>query len=382
MTPHLPSRLPDVGTTIFTVMSQLAVQHQAINLGQGFPDFECDPRLQALVTEAMRAGHNQYAPMAGLPALREAIAAKVERCYGHRYNPDTDITVTAGATQALLTAILCAVHPGDEVIVLEPVYDSYAPAIRLAGGRVVPVPLNTPDYSVPWDKVKAAITPRTRLLMLNSPHNPSGAVFSAADLDALEGVVRHTNVLIVSDEVYEHIVFDGALHQSVSRRLALAERSFVISSFGKTFHATGWKIGYCAAPAPLSAEFRKVHQFNVFSVSTPMQHGLAHFLKDPAPYETLPAFYQAKRDRFRAALAGSRFRLLPCPGTYFQVVDYSAISDETEEAFARRLTVEHKVAAIPVAAFYERPVERRVVRFCFAKKDETLDLATERLRKL
>ena len=382
MTPHLPSRLPDVGTTIFTVMSQLAVQHQAINLGQGFPDFECDPRLQALVTEAMRAGHNQYAPMTGIPALREAIAAKVARLYGHAYDPAAEVTVTAGATQALLTAILCAVHPGDEVIVLEPVYDSYVPAIRLAGGRAVPVPLNAPDYGVPWDKVKAAITPRTRLLMLNSPHNPSGAVFSAADLDALEAVVRDTNVLIVSDEVYEHIVFDGALHQSVSRRPALAERSFVISSFGKTFHTTGWKIGYCVAPAPLSAEFRKVHQFNVFSVSTPMQHGLANFLKDPAPYESLPAFYQTKRDRFRAALAGSRFRLLPCPGTYFQVVDYSAISDETEEAFARRLTMEHKVAAIPVAAFYDRPVERRVVRFCFAKKDETLDLATERLRRL
>jgi methionine aminotransferase len=382
MTPQLPSRLPEVGTTIFTVMSQLATQQGAVNLGQGFPDFDCDPRLQAYVTEAMRAGHNQYAPMTGIPALREAIAAKVARLYGHAYDAGSEITVTAGATQALLTAILCAVHPGDEVIVLEPVYDSYVPAIRFAGGRAVPVPLDTTDYSVPWDKVKAAITPRTRLLMLNSPHNPSGAVFSAADLDALEAVVRDTNVLIVSDEVYEHIVFDGALHQSVSRRPALAERSFVISSFGKTFHTTGWKIGYCAAPAPLSAEFRKVHQFNVFAVNTPMQHGLANFLKDPAPYETLPAFYQKKRDRFRAALAGSRFRLLPCPGTYFQVVDYSAISDETEEAFARRLTVEHKVAAIPVAAFYDRPVERRVVRFCFAKKDETLDLATERLRRL
>jgi methionine aminotransferase len=382
MTPHLPSRLPQVGTTIFTVMSQLASQHGAVNLGQGFPDFDCDPRLQAFVSEAMRAGHNQYAPMTGIPALREAIAAKVERLYGHAYDAGSEITVTAGATQALLTAILCAVHPGDEVIVLEPVYDSYVPGIRLAGGRPVAVPLNAPDYSVPWDKVRAAITPRTRMIMLNSPHNPSGAVFSAADLDALEAIVRDTNILLLSDEVYEHIIFDGLVHQSVSRRPLLAERAFVVSSFGKTFHATGWKIGYCAAPAPLSAEFRKVHQFNVFAVNTPMQHGLAAFLKDPAPYETLPAFYQAKRDRFRAGLAGSRFRLLPCPGTYFQVVDYSAISDETEEAFARRLTVDHKVAAIPVSAFYDKPLERRVVRFCFAKKDETLDLATSRLRVL
>ena len=382
MTPHISSRLPEVGTTIFTVMSQLATQHGAINLGQGFPDFDSDPRLHALVTEAMRAGHNQYAPMTGIPALREAIAAKVQRSYGHAYDPNTEITVTAGATQALLTAILCAVHPGDEVIVLEPVYDSYVPAIRLAGGRVVPVALNPADYSVPWDRVRAAITPRTRMIMLNSPHNPSGAVFSAADLDALEAIVHDTSILIVSDEVYEHIIFDGLEHQSVARRPALAERSFVVSSFGKTFHVTGWKIGYCCAPAVLSAEFRKVHQFNVFSVSTPMQHALAGFLRDPAPYETLPAFYQAKRDRFRSALAGSRFRLLPCPGTYFQVVDYSAISDESEEAFARRLTVELKVAAIPVAAFYDKPVERRVVRFCFAKKDETLDLATARLRTL
>jgi len=382
MTPHLPSRLPEVGTTIFTVMSQLATQHGAVNLGQGFPDFDCDPRLQAFVSDAMRAGHNQYAPMTGIPALREAIAAKVARLYGHAYDAGSEITVTAGATQALLTAILCAVHPGDEVIVLEPVYDSYVPGIRLAGGRPVAVPLNSHDYSVPWDKVRAAITPRTRLIMLNSPHNPSGAVFSAADLDALESIVRDTNILLLSDEVYEHIIFDGLVHQSVSRRPRLAERAFVVSSFGKTFHATGWKIGYCAAPAPLTAEFRKVHQFNVFAVNTPMQHGLAAFLKDPAPYETLPAFYQAKRDRFRAGLAGSRFRLLPCPGTYFQVVDYSAISEETEEAFARRLTVEHKVAAIPVAAFYDKPLERRVVRFCFAKKDETLDLATARLRAL
>jgi len=382
MTPHLPSRLPDVGTTIFTVMSQLAVQHQAINLGQGFPDFECDARLQALVTEAMRAGHNQYAPMTGLPALREAIAAKVERCYGYRYNADTDITVTAGATQALLTAILAAVHPGDEVIILEPAYDSYVPAIRLAGGTPVPVSLRGGDYSVPWDRVTAAVTTRTRMIILNTPHNPCGAVLAPQDLDALEAIVRDTDIVILSDEVYEHIVFDGREHQSMARRPALAERSFVVSSFGKTFHATGWKIGYCCAPASLSAEFRKVHQFNVFAVSMPMQHALAGYLQDPTPYLELSAFYQAKRDHFRAGLEGSRFKLLPCAGTYFQVVDYSAISDEPEEAFARRLTTSVGVAAIPVSAFYIQPEQRHAVRFCFAKRDETLDAALDRLRRV
>ncbi len=382
MTPTLPSRLPEVGTTIFTVMSQLAAQHGAINLGQGFPDFDCDPRLPALVTEAMRAGHNQYPPMTGIAALREAIAAKVEHLYGHAYDPGSEVTVTAGATQALLTALLCAVHPGDEVIVLEPVYDSYVPGIRLAGGLPVPVALNAGDYGVPWERVRAAITPRTRLIMLNSPHNPSGAVFSAADLDALEAIVAGTDILLISDEVYEHIVFDGSAHQSVSRRPLLAERAFVVSSFGKTFHVTGWKVGYCCAPASLSTEFRKVHQFNVFTVSSPMQHAFAAFLRDPLHYQTLPAFYQAKRDRFRAGLAQSRFRLLPCPGTYFQLVNYSAISDAPEESFARRLTTEHGVAAVPVSAFYGNPLEQQVVRFCFAKKDDTLDLATERLRAL
>ena len=382
MTPHLPSRLPDVGTTIFTVMSQLAVQHQAINLGQGFPDFECDLRLQALVTEAMRAGHNQYAPMTGLPALREAIAAKVERCYGYRYNADTDITVTAGATQALLTAILAAVHPGDEVIILEPAYDSYVPAIRLAGGTPVPVSLRGGDYSVPWDRVAAAVTTRTRMIILNTPHNPCGAVLAPQDLDALEAIVRDTDIVILSDEVYEHIIFDGREHQSMARRPVLAERSFVVSSFGKTFHATGWKIGYCCAPASLSTEFRKVHQFNVFAVSMPMQHALAGYLQAPAPYLELPAFYQAKRDHFRAGLDGSRFKLLPCAGTYFQVVDYSAISNEPEETFARRLTTSVGVAAIPVSAFYIQPEQRHAVRFCFANRDETLDAALDRLRRV
>jgi methionine aminotransferase len=381
-TPVLRSRLPEVGTTIFTVMSQLAVQHQAVNLGQGFPDFDCDARLQSLVAQAMREGHNQYALMTGVTALREAIAAKTERLYGHAYDPGTEITVSAGATQAIMTAILACVHPGDEVIALEPCYDSYVPSVRLAGGVPVFVPLDAGDYAVPWDRVRAAITPRTRLILLNSPHNPSGAVFSAADLDALENLVRGTDILLLADEVYEHIIFDGLAHQSLARRPALAERAFVISSFGKTFHTTGWKIGYCCAPRELTAEFRKVHQFMVFAVSSAVQNGIAAYLSDPAPYETLPAFYQAKRDRFRAGLAASRFRLLPCAGTFFQVVDYSAISDETEEAFARRLTVEHGVAAIPLSAFYMPPMERKVVRFCFAKKEDTLDRALERLVKV
>ena len=375
----LVSKLPQVGTTVFTLMSQLAERHGAVNLGQGFPDYDPDPRLQALVSEAMRAGHNQYAPLAGVAALREAIAAKMERLYGHAYDPAAEITVTAGATQALMSAILAVVHPGDEVIVLEPAYDSYVPSILLAGGQPVFVPLNAPDYSVPWDRVKAALTPRTRMLALNSPHNPSGAVWSAADLDALQGVVRDTDVLLLSDEVYEHIVFDERRHESLARRPALAERAFVVSSFGKTFHATGWKVGYCCAPRELTEELRRVHQFMVFAISTPVQHALAAYLGDPATYESLPRFYQRKRDRFRAGLAGTRFRLLPCPGTYYQLVDYSAISDQPEEAFARQLTARHGVAAIPVSALYSNPVERQVVRFCFAKKEETLERALARL---
>lgn len=382
-----PSKLPAVGTTIFTVMSQLAVQHGAVNLGQGFPDFECDPRLQALVTEAMRAGHNQYALMAGAMPLREAIAEKTARLYGQAYHPEREITVTAGATQAIMTAILACVHPSDEVIVLEPAYDSYVPSITLAGGSPVFVPLESAPggiggYRVPWQKVRAAMSPRTRLLLLNTPHNPSGAAWTEDDLDQLEALVRDTRVLLMTDEVYEHIIFDGLAHQSVARRPALAERAFVISSFGKTFHTTGWKIGYCCAPRELTEEFRKVHQFMVFAVSSHTQQAIAAYLKDPAPYETLPTFYQAKRDRFRDGLASSRFKLLPCSGTFFQVVDYSAISDETEEAFAHRLTIEHGVAAIPLSAFYMMPVERRVVRFCFAKKEDTLDRALERLAKV
>ena len=382
--PPLVSRLPHVGTTVFTRMSQLAIDHGAVNLGQGFPDFACDPALVDLVTDAMRAGHNQYPPMTGLPALRQAIAAKIEATYGHRYDANTDITVTAGASQAIQSAILAVVHPGDEVIVIEPAYDCYAPAIALAGGVVVPVTmrLDADGYRVEWADVRAAVTPRTRMVVINTPHNPTGTILRQADLDALVAIVQDTQILVLSDEVYEHMVFDGEPHASVARHPALAERAFVVSSFGKTFHVTGWKIGYVAAPAALMVEFRKVHQYNVFCVNAPMQHAIAGYLQDPAPWRDLPAFYQAKRDLFRAGLAESRFTLLPSDGTYFQCVRYDAISDLSEAEFAEWLTREIKVAAIPVSAFYSQPKESHVVRFCFAKKDETLQLALERLTRL
>ena len=380
----LVSRLPQVGTTVFTQMSQLALEHDAVNLGQGFPDFACDPKLVELVAEAMRAGHNQYAPMTGMPVLRQAIAAKIEATYGHRYDANTEITVTVGASQAIHTAILAVVHPGDEVIVIEPAYDCYAPAILLAGGVVAPVAMRFDEtgFSVPWDEVAAAVTPRTRMIVVNTPHNPTGTILRQADLDALAAIVDGTSILVLSDEVYEHMVYDGEPHASVSRDPRLAERAFVVSSFGKAFHVTGWKIGHVAAPAALMTEFRKVHQYNVFCVTAPMQHAIAAYLQDPAPWRDLPAFYQAKRDLFRAGLAGSRFTLLPSDGTYFQCVRYDAVSDLSEADFARWLTTEIKVAAIPVSAFYGQPKESRVVRFCFAKKDATLQLALERLGRL
>ncbi|EKU80172.1 pyridoxal phosphate-dependent aminotransferase [Massilia timonae] len=382
--PPLVSRLPQVGTTVFTQMSQLALEHDAVNLGQGFPDFACDPKLVELVAEAMRAGHNQYAPMTGMPVLRQAIAAKIEATYGHRYDANTEITVTVGASQAIHTAILAVVHPGDEVIVIEPAYDCYAPAIALAGGVVAPVAMRFDEagFSVPWDEVAAAVTPRTRMIVVNTPHNPTGTILRQADLDALAAIVDGTSILVLSDEVYEHMVYDGEPHASVSRDPRLAERAFVVSSFGKAFHVTGWKIGHVAAPAALMTEFRKVHQYNVFCVTAPMQHAIAAYLQDPAPWRDLPAFYQAKRDLFRAGLAGSRFTLLPSDGTYFQCVRYDAVSDLSEADFARWLTTEIKVAAIPVSAFYGQAKESRVVRFCFAKKDATLQLALERLGRL
>jgi len=379
--PPLASRLPNVGTTIFTVMSQLAARHGAVNLGQGFPDFDCDARLQRHLADAVAAGHNQYAPMTGVPALRAAIAAKNAALYGHSYDADTEITVTAGATQAIMATVLALVHPGDEVVVLEPTYDSYVPSIELAGGRPVYVPLDAANgYAPDWQRIEAAITPKTRLLMLNFPHNPTGRVLQPDDLAALERIVQRHRVWLLSDEVYEHIVFDGAPHQSLMRSPALAERSVVISSFGKTFHTTGWKVGYACAPAAVSAEIRKVHQFMVFAVNTPAQHAFAAYLQDPSPYLDLPAFYQAKRDRFVAGLAETPFDVLPCAGTYFVLADYSALSDAPEPEFAQTMIVKYGVAVIPVSVFYERPFDRRVIRFCFAKCDATLDEALRRIR--
>ncbi|HNJ82161.1 MAG TPA: pyridoxal phosphate-dependent aminotransferase [Piscinibacter sp.] len=381
-TPAIESRLPRVGTTIFTVMSALAQQHGAVNLGQGFPDFDCDPALLDAVTKAMHSGLNQYPPMAGVPVLREAIAAKIEALYGHRYDAGSEITVTAGATQAIITAILAIVHPGDEVIVLDPCYDSYEPNIELAGGRAVHVPLMPGSFRPDFARIAAALSPRTRAIIVNTPHNPSATVWSRADMQRLAELLRPTDVLVIADEVYEHMVYDEARHESMARHPELAQRAFIVSSFGKTYHVTGWKIGYVAAPAALTAEFRKVHQFNVFTVNTPMQHGLAAFMADASHHLGLPAFYQRKRDLFRAGLAGSRFRLLPSEGSYFQCVDYSAISEEPEESFCRRLTREVGVAAIPLSAFYQGGFEQRIVRFCFAKKDETLTAALQRLAAL
>jgi methionine aminotransferase len=381
-TPTLPSRLPAVGTTIFSVMSALAQQHGAVNLGQGFPDFDCDPALLDAVNRAMRAGHNQYPPMAGVPALREAVAAKIEALYGARYDPGSEVTITAGATQAILTAILACVHPGDEVIVLEPCYDSYGPNIELAGGRIVRVPLTPGTFRPDFPRIAQALSPRTRAIIVNSPHNPSGTTWQAEDMDQLARLLRPTDVLLVSDEVYEHMVYDGKRHASASAHPELAARAFVVSSFGKTFHVTGWKVGTVAAPAALTTEFRKVHQFNVLTVNTPMQHALAAYLADATPYLELSAFYQRKRDLFRDGLAATRLRALPSEGTYFQCVDYTAVSELSEAAFCRWLTTEIGVAAIPLSVFYAGGFEQRIVRLCFAKRDETLRLALDRLAKI
>ena len=377
-----PSKLPRVGTTIFTVMSRLAQECGAINLSQGFPDFDPPPRLVELVTESMRSGINQYAPMAGWPALLEAIGAKVRDLYGCEVEPQASVTVTSGATEALFCAVHAVVRPGDEVILLEPAYDSYEPAVELAGGRAVRIPLLPSGYRVDWDRVRDAITPRTRLVVVNSPHNPTGAVFSAADLDALEDVLRDSGVLVLSDEVYEHIVFDGRQHHSLLGRPALAARSFVVSSFGKTLHCTGWKVGYCVAPPALTTEFRKVHQFVQFAVAAPMQAALARFLGEcPQHTRELAQFYQHKRDRFCRLLAGTALRCVPSGGTYFQLADYATVSDLPDVEFARWLTREAGVAAIPISVFSATPATGRVVRFCFAKNDATLDAAAERLSR-
>jgi len=380
---QIRTKLPKVGTTIFSVMSQLATQHKAINLGQGFPDFDGPQALRDALTAAMNSGKNQYAPMTGVPKLREQIALKTEKLYGRKVSADTEVTVTSGATEALFAAIAAVVHAGDEVIMLDPCYDCYDPAVELAGGRAVHIPLRLPDFSVDWQRVKDAITPRTRMIMTNSPHNPSGAVLEASDLETLAEIVRGTDIFVLSDEVYEHIIFDGLAHQSVLRHAELAARSFVISSFGKTYHCTGWKVGYCIAPPQLSAEFRKVHQYLTFCTFSPAQWAFADMLEsDPQHYLDLPAFYQAKRDRFRTLLAPSKFKLLPVKGAYFQLVDYSAFSKADDLNFSEWLVREAGVAAIPVSAFYETPPDARLVRLCFAKSDETLVAAAERLCKL
>jgi methionine aminotransferase len=381
-TPTLISKLPKVGTTIFTVMSTLAAEKNAVNLGQGFPDFNCDPRLINVVTDAMKQGLNQYPPMTGVPVLREAIAAKIKTLHGRDYNAASEITITAGATQAIITAILAVVHAGDEVIVLEPCYDSYVPNIELAGGVPVRVPLTLGSFRPDFDKIAAAITSKTRAIIINSPHNPSGTVWTHEDMLRLQEILAPTNVLLISDEVYEHMVFDSQQHQSAARFPGLAARAFIVSSFGKTYHVTGWKVGYVAAPAALTTEFRKVHQFNVFTVNTPVQYGLATYMADPNPHLELPAFYQRKRDLFREGLKRTKFKLLPSEGTYFQCVDISAVSDLGETEFCKWLTSEIGVAAIPLSAFYGNGFDQRVVRFCFAKKDETLNAALERLARL
>lgn len=378
---QIETKLPKVGTTIFTVMSQLAAEHKAVNLGQGFPDFDGPPALREALTRAMAEGRNQYAPMTGVPALREAIARKTEKLYGRKVNADTEITVTSGATEALFAAIAAVVRAGDEVLVLDPCYDSYDPAIELNGGRAVHVALDPRTFLPDWERIEAAVTPKTRMILVNTPHNPCGSVFAASDLDALAALARRRDLLVLSDEVYEHIVFDGAAHQSVLRHAELAERSFVVSSFGKTYHCTGWKVGYCIAPRALSAEFRKVHQYLTFCTFTPAQVALAEILEsDPQHYLDLPAFYQAKRDRFRNLLAGSKFKLLPVGGAYFQVADYSALGDQDDLSFCEWLVRTGGVAAIPISAFYENPPQgQRLVRFCFAKSDALLEQAAQRL---
>ena len=394
ISPSFPSRLPNVGTTVFTVMSALAAEHQAINLGQGFPDFPCDRKLLTSVNEAMLADRNQYPPMIGIAELRNGISQKIKNLYGRQYDSESEITITAGGTQGILTTILACVSPGDEVVIIEPAYDSYRPSIELAGGKTIAVSLEVrrdahgqvASYEIPWDALANAINSKTRLLMINSPHNPTGMVWQKEDLDRLAQLVKNTSTLILSDEVYEHMVYEGAAHHSVASHPELAARSFLISSFGKTYHVTGWKVGYVAAPPTLTKEFRKVHQFNVFTINTPMQYGLASYLADASHYLNLPAFYQAKRDFFRAGLEKTAFKLLPTPGTYFQCADYSALNIPqaklNEADFCKWLTTEVGVAAIPVSAFYDHPTESGVIRFCFAKQEQTLTTALQRLQSL
>jgi methionine aminotransferase len=378
----IASKLPEIGLTIFSEMTRLALQHGAINLSQGFPDFDTHAELKELVAKYIRSGHNQYAPMQGLGALREIIAAKIRQLYDAAYDPATEITITSGGTQALYTAVTATVHPGDEVILVEPAYDCYAPIVQLNGGIPVFATLDFPSFRIDWNAFGRLITKKTRLIILNFPHNPSGAVLSAQDLETLAEILRPTPVLVLSDEVYEHIVFDGLSHQSMARHPELRQRSFVVNSFAKTYHTTGWKVGYCIAPRALSEEFRKIHQYMVFAVNTPIQYAYAEFMEDRQRYLTLPSFYQAKRDRFLDLIRHSRFRPLPCRGTYYQLLDYSQISDEPEMRFARRLTMEYGIAAIPPSVFYHHGDDHKVLRFCFAKKEETLNAAAERLNAI
>ena len=380
----MDSKLPNVGTTIFTVMSQLAAEHGAINLGQGFPDFDGPDRLVDALSRAMRDGHNQYSPMMGIPALRRAIAAKTARCYGWEPDADTEVTVTSGASEAILDAVHAVVRQGDEVILLDPCYDCYEPAVVLAGGLPVHVPLDPATFAPDWDAVAAAVTPRTRMLLTNTPHNPSGAMFDAGDVERLVALLRGTDIVLLSDEVYEHIVFDGRRHESALLHPELRERAFVVSSFGKTYHCTGWKVGYCIAPPALSAELRKVHQYNTFCTFTPAQAAFAEMIEaEPGHYEGLGAFYQAKRDRFHDQLLGTQLKPLTVPGGYFQLVDYSTVSDLDDASFCRWLTVEKGVCAIPLSPFYAEPPRRQhLARLCFAKNEATLDAAIERLRAL
>jgi methionine transaminase len=377
---RIESRLPDVGVSIFAVMTRLALEHGAINLSQGFPDFACDPQLIDAVHRHMQAGDNQYAPMPGVLGLREALAEKIRRLYGAEYDPATELTVTSGATEALFDIISAFVRPGDEVILFEPCYDAYVPVVQLNGGTPRFVTLRAPEYRIDWDDVRRLLSPRTRLLVINSPHNPTGAILQADDLRALAGALDGSGVIVLSDEVYEHIVFDGARHESLAGHPALRARSCVVSSFGKTYHTTGWKVGYVAAPRALTAEIQRVHQFVTFATNTPAQHAYAEFTRRRARYDDLAAFYQAKRDRFLELIAGSRFAPIPSRGTYFQLLDYSAISGEGDAAFAMRLLKEHGVAAIPTSAFLYGSEAPAVLRFCFAKKDETLEQAAARLR--
>lgn len=378
----LTSKLPKVGDTIFSVMSGLAREHNAINLSQGFPDFSCSPKLISLVNDYMKKGHNQYAPMAGVIGLREKIAAKTEELYSAQYNPDTEITITPGATLALYAAITATVREGDEVVIIEPAYDSYVSAIELNGGRPIFVELKYPNYNVDWDELKKVINFKTKMIIINTPHNPSGAILTASDMQQLEKITSNSDIIVLSDEVYEHIIFDGYEHQSVARYPKLAERSFIVSSFGKTYHTTGWKMGYCLAPANLMKEFRKVYQFMAFAANTPIQYALADFLDDKDAYLQLGAFYQEKRDFFKKLIKGSKFKILDCKGSYFQLLDYSRLTHEKDTEYAVRLTEEKGIASIPVSVFYKYATDNQVLRFCFAKENDTLEQAAEILCKL